>query len=245
MKVPSLVTTMTPSATLDSMESSSSSKLSKSQKKRRKRKAAKGSGDNGSVKSNNEPNKPEKETSAPVSTTKTTLENFNSSANTRNRLVAEGYSAQEVEKAMDDMWNRQMTGYDDYNAVLAYLKGNHEAQDESTAPSTAPSDSLNGYHIHEEEVAEEEEEEESKEEAIMMEDTASISTASSQHLDMAARLDMVAESDDLGDSAFALNKWISEMAKQNEVRTSWCMSFCSRLKRKLVINTPKPLILPL
>lgn len=240
MKVPSLVTTMTPSATLDSMESSSSSsKLSKSQKKRRKRKAAKGSGDNGSVKSNNEPNKPE--TSAPVSTTKSTLENFNSSANTRNRLVAEGYSAQEVEKAMDDMWNRQMTGYDDYNAVLAYLKGNHEAQDESTAPSTAPSDSLNGYHIHEEEVAEEEEEE-SKEEAIMMEDTASISTASSQHLDMAARLDMVAESDDLGDSAFALNKWISEMAKQNEVRTSWCMSFCSRLKRKLVINTPKPLI---
>ena len=81
--------------------------------------------------------------------------------------------------------------------------------------------SLNGH-------ASEEAVEESKEEEI---EDASISTASSQHLDMAARLDMVADSDDLNDSAFALNKWISEMAKQSEV--SHCLTlFTSRFSSR-------------
>lgn len=188
------------------------SKLSKSQKKRRKRKAAKG----GTTVTAEEsaPNKPVEESAAAVPATapKASSVTLNPMAKVHDRLMEEGYSDKEVEKAMNEMWEKEMTGYDDYDAVLAYLRGTNEAQDESTAPSTAPSmtldePSLNG-HVYEEAVEEEKEE---------IED-ASISTASSQHLDMAARLDMVAESEGLGDSAYALNKWITEKAKQSEVR---------------------------
>jgi hypothetical protein len=135
--------------------------------------------------------------------------------------MAEGYTSKEVTNAMGEMWDKEMTGYDEFDAVLAYLRGAHkEVETASTAPSTTMDErSLNGH--HQEEAVEEEKEET---------EDASISTAaSSQHLDMAARLDMVADSEDLGDSAFALNKWISEMAKQNEVserqtRTMRCFS---------------------
>ena len=39
------------------------------------------------------------------------------------RLVAEGYTAKEVETAMGEMWDKEMTGYDEFDAVLAYLRG--------------------------------------------------------------------------------------------------------------------------
>lgn len=185
------------------------SKLSKSQKKRRKRKAAK----EGSAVNNNA--KPVEQAAAavvPPTAPKASGATLNPTDKIRERLVAEGFAGKEVQRAMDEMWDKNMNGYDDYDAVRTYLRGASEAQDESTAPSTAPSmtmmdePSWNGNHFEE---AVEEEKEETED--------ASISTASSQHLDMGARLDMVAESEDLGDSAFALNKWISEMAKQSEV----------------------------
>ena len=201
-----LLLTMSPSS-IDNMSAvADPSKLSKSQKKRRKRKAAK----EGSVSSNsnNEPTKPVEPAvaTAPKKASSTTL---NPSAKVHDRLMAEGYTAKEVETAMGEMWDKEMTGYDEFDAVLAYLRGAHkENETTSTAPSTTMDDSyLNGN--HQEQATEEEKED------------ASISTASSQHLDMAARLDMVADSEDLGDSAFALNKWILEMAKQNEVSTGY------------------------
>jgi hypothetical protein len=214
-QVPRLV--MTPSTLAHSTGGKAAvedvSKLSKSQKKRRKRKAAK----EGSavVNNNNNNTKPVEQAAAavvPPTAPKASGATLNPTEKIRERLVAEGYTAKEVQRAMDEMWDKNMNGYDDYDAVRTYLRGASEAQDESTAPSTAPSmtmmdePSWNGNHFEE---AVEEEKEETED--------ASISTASSQHLDMGARLDMVAESEDLGDSAFALNKWISEMAKQSEV----------------------------
>lgn len=188
------------------------SKLSKSQKKRRKKKAAKEAGTAVDSRSSENESKPAGDVVA-ATAPKTSGATLNPTTKVRDRLVAEGFTSKEVETAMSEMWDKEMTGYDNFDAVLAYLKKTTEAQDESTAPSTAPSTnmdepSLNGHHY-------EEAVEESKEEEI---EDASISTASSQHLDMAARLDIVAESEDLGDSAFALNKWIMEMAKQSEVR---------------------------
>lgn len=186
------------------------SKLSKSQKKRRKKKAGK---EGGTAVSNSEQESKRGADSVVVTAPMASGATLNPSTKVRDRLVAEGFTTKEVETAMSEMWDKEMTGYDEFDAVLAYLKKTTEAQDESTAPSTAPSmsmdePSLNGHHFVEAV-------EESKEEEI---EDASISTASSQHMDMAARLDIVAESEDLGDSAFALNKWISEMAKQSEVR---------------------------
>jgi hypothetical protein len=216
MQVPRLLVMTQPSTSLENANKAveDTSKLSKSQKKRRKRNN-KGGGKQTATGS--EPNKPTQDDTPMVATAKnSTAAGLNPMTKVHERLVAEGYTAKEVETAMGEMWDKEMTGYDEFDAVLAYLRGATEAQDESTAPSTAPSTtmmdepSLNGR-------ASEEAVEESKEEEI---EDASISTASSQHLDMAARLDMVADSDDLNDSAFALNKWISEMAKQDEVSHS-------------------------
>lgn len=187
-------------------------KLSKNQKKRRKRKVAK----DGSVSSNNSKNEADTKDDAelaPVGTAaavKVSNSKLNPSAQVHARLVKEGYTGEEVTVAMGEMWDKEMTGYDEFDAVLAYLRGAHKEVDTaSTAPSTTMDEpSLNGHH-HEETVEEEKEED------------ASISTTSSQHLDIAARLDMVvSESEDLGDSAFALNKWILEMAKQSEASLS-------------------------
>lgn len=139
-------------------------------------------------------------------------------AQVRAQVMAEGFTAKEVELAMEVMWDKGMNGYDEFEAVLAYLRSMNgstqhkpeaeKAQDEptsdmsSTKESTEPS--MDGY-AHEKEAEAEKEEIEER-------------TVPSHPMDIGAKLDLVSDNEVLVDAAFALSEWISKAAKLSDVR---------------------------
>jgi hypothetical protein len=131
------------------------------------------------------------------------------------QLMAEGFNPKEIELAMEEMWDKEMAGYDEFEAVLAYLQSKNvstqykpPAQDEptidmsSSKASTEPS--MNGR-AHEEEPEPEKEDIEER-------------TVLSHHMDLGEKLDLVSDNEDLADAAFALSEWISKAATPSDVR---------------------------
>jgi len=138
----------------------------------------------------------------------------------RNRIMAEGFSARQVDRAMEEMWDKNLA-YDEYDAVFKYLKGEKDEKKEKT--SSSPSS------VHREvgdtatatgDGVEEDEDEVEPEEA-----PAKAASKASPPMSMEQRLEMVASFENMTDAIFALTEWVSKAAKPQDVSQS---EACSR-----------------
>jgi hypothetical protein len=137
----------------------------------------------------------------------------------RNRLVDEGYSITQVDKAMEEMWDKNLA-YDEFDAVLGYLKGETtdpkaDLSTNNPAQATGKNDkieskSLDGVGTSAVEQAEQKNPKpaDAKANAVKADPT----------MTMEQRLETVASFGNLTDAIFALTEWIIKAARPRDVR---------------------------
>jgi hypothetical protein len=132
----------------------------------------------------------------------------------RNRLVDEGYSITQVDKAMEEMWDKNLA-YDEFDAVLGYLKGETTDPKNNPAQATGKNDkieskSLDGVGTSAVEQAEQKNPKpaDAKANAVKADPT----------MTMEQRLETVASFGNLTDAIFALTEWIIKAARPRDVR---------------------------
>eukprot|EP00526_Cylindrotheca_closterium_P002388 CAMPEP_0113634408 /NCGR_PEP_ID=MMETSP0017_2-20120614/17915_1 /TAXON_ID=2856 /ORGANISM="Cylindrotheca closterium" /LENGTH=919 /DNA_ID=CAMNT_0000545103 /DNA_START=220 /DNA_END=2979 /DNA_ORIENTATION=- /assembly_acc=CAM_ASM_000147 len=146
---------------------------------------------------------------------------MNNHAKLRNDLIQQGFSAQQIDTAMDEMWNQNMP-YDEYEQVYKYLKEGKKPAEPKSAPTTTikkiTENDDDGGGV-----------EETKEVDVTDLTPSQVKTPSSSPKrgatngkksnlnSMAARLDLVADFDNLPDAIFAMTEWIIKAAKPNEL----------------------------
>lgn len=160
---------------------------------------------------------------------------MNNHGKLRKDLMEQGFSAKQIDAAMDEMWNQNMP-YDEYEQVYKYLKENGGNGNGSGSGKKKKKSELNKKKM----IAEKEDDdgvEESKEvdaadltpsQVIQKPPSPSKKQPSSNGKSsnnkpktslnsMAARLDLVAGFDNLADAIFAMTEWIIKAAKPNDV----------------------------
>jgi hypothetical protein len=131
----------------------------------------------------------------------------------RNDLIGEGYTGEEVDTAMEEMWNKELL-YDDYESILKYLKGGEKAFQGSSTSAGNGSRSGDKKEANKDSTFDDGEGvgvEESKE------DPENEQSAPSKTMTMAEKLDMVAGFENFTDASFALTEWVNKAAKPHEV----------------------------
>jgi 3-polyprenyl-4-hydroxybenzoate decarboxylase len=140
----------------------------------------------------------------------------------RQSLLAKGYSANDIDRATEEMWDKGLA-YDELDAVLKYLEksdddeGRHPVEREGAVSAT------------EKKQDEDDDKDQRTTQTAETEDaTAEMSSGSAvpaplqkpaaARTSMAAKLDMVAQAENLTDAIFALTQWINKAAKPDEVR---------------------------
>ncbi|CAJ1934852.1 unnamed protein product [Cylindrotheca closterium] len=138
---------------------------------------------------------------------------MNNHAKLRSDLIQQGFSAEQIDAAMDEMWNQNMP-YDEYDHVLKYLKegkkmkknkpnndgGGVEETKEVEATDLTPSQVNNKPVV-----------------SVSSTPKRNNGKSKSNLNSMAARLDLVAGFDNLADAIFAMTEWIIKAAKPNEL----------------------------
>ena len=129
----------------------------------------------------------------------------------RNSLLAAGFSGTNIDRAMNEMWDKGLP-YDEFDAVVKYLKGE---KDETAKEQTSKAlDKL-----------------ESSDEAVVPATNGSAKEApragdqtddkpvlkSAPPMTMEQKLETVASFENLTDATFALTEWISKVAKPRDV----------------------------
>lgn len=206
-----LVDKISTAASSDKM-SENDVKLTKNQKKRRRKKSSSAKQETSTEPSSNKA----AETSQGVANNAP----MNPIQQVHSKLLNEGFTAKEVEVAMEEMWDKGMDGYDEFEAILAFLQSKsqpdsqqqqfEEAYSEPSLVQTDVSSSKSKEAMFHHEKTMEESKEEEPEEA-------------QQNLDMSAKLDLVSDYEDLADATFAFNEWVSKIAKPSEVRLNSCI----------------------
>ena len=188
------------------------------QKRKRNRKKKSKGGDNNTVPAKNEvkPEEPDK---------------MNPHAILRNKLQKEGFTSDEIDKAMEEMWDKNLA-YDEFEAVLKYLKTG--GKDDENDKEDKKSEEKESTKTKPQQTNKEESVEETKEE---VEASESVAAKPPPPMTMTARLDMVAGFDNMTDAIFALTEWVNKAAKPNEVSLivysvliGWCF-----LQRRLIV----------
>lgn len=159
---------------------------------------------------------------------------LNPHAQLRQRLVKEGYSEDEVDRSMEEMWERNLH-YDDFNEVLSFLRARNADKDQSEAPpseeetktaSTAESASTatnnDRRHRADDSVDESEKSEGAIDIAGFVDDAHAPGPTRHRNrgvhpLNMSSKLDLVADYENLADAAFALSEWVAKAADRDEV----------------------------
>jgi len=167
---------------------------------------------------------------------------LNPHAQLRLRLVDQGYNEAEVDRAMEEMWERDLP-YDDYNEVLSFIRARNALKDShvqhyppeeetktaSTAESTSTSTPSTSTADDRQRTDGSADEGDETEDAIDLEGFVDDADAfhltrqrkSGVHpLNMSSKLDLVADYENLADAAFALSEWVAKAADRDEVRRS-------------------------
>jgi hypothetical protein len=137
----------------------------------------------------------------------------------RNRLAQEGFSTNQVDQAMEEMWDKGLA-YDEFDAVLMYLKGEtprNNEKEENTADKKQSIESnvvngVNGVNGGGTKVAGKPTQETPKTTA---EKAKVIKPA--PPMTMEQKLETVANFENLTDAIFALTEWINKAAKPRDV----------------------------
>lgn len=143
---------------------------------------------------------------------------MNSHVKLRNDLLAEGFSAAQIDKAMEEMWNGNLM-YDEYDEVLKYLKTggkiesfggveeSKEVEDQTQNEGTIAPDVDKGNST-------------TKDSSTGVKPVTKDLPSPAVPSTMAAKLDMVAGFEHLSDAIFAMTEWIIKVAKPQEVRNN-------------------------
>jgi hypothetical protein len=138
---------------------------------------------------------------------------MNSHSRLRNALVVEGFTLNQIDNAMEEMWNNKLA-YDEFDAVLLYMKTGGKTI-ESISPveitETGNKQRTNGIHVVGTSTMKAQ-----KVEATSIQQQLEQSTAS---MTMASKLEMVATFENLSDAIFAMTEWIIKAAKPHEVNS--------------------------
>mmetsp|Transcript_21229 Transcript_21229/g.24220 ORF Transcript_21229/g.24220 Transcript_21229/m.24220 type:complete len:843 (+) Transcript_21229:80-2608(+) len=147
----------------------------------------------------------------------------------RIRLIKEGFTELEIDKALEEMWEKELR-YDDYNKVVSYInscaaiKGQSDSErryppeEETKTASTAESTSTStdqqlnchrNIECHESDL---------KVESVQNSEQVIRRRQSAQNcLNISCKLDLVADYENLADAAFALSEWISKAADRDQI----------------------------
>jgi hypothetical protein len=136
----------------------------------------------------------------------TSDQKLNPHAVLREKLISKGFTGAEVDKAMEEMWDKGHA-YDEYDAVLKYLKSVGKAEEEEADSKKEETKAQDG-----EKDGGVEESKEVEAEAVAKEEA-----KPAPPMTMAAKLDMVAGFENMTDAIFALTEWVSKAAKPREV----------------------------
>jgi hypothetical protein len=159
----------------------------------------------------------------------------------RSKLIAQGYTSEAVDSAMESMWNEHLP-YDDFEAVLTFLRRktptHAQNEEEHTTESSTGLTSATTMLTMDEEIsstggATKDSGLDEQMNTRHHDDTASSSVArsrgsrrrskaSSRPLTLASKLDLVADYENFTDAVFALTEWTTKAAKQPEVGPPWC-----------------------
>ncbi len=191
----------------------------KKKKKRSRKKKAKKGGDDRSTTSSNDDRQPVEQ--APQVPTTAAM---NPHAILRDRLMAAGFSVHQIDRAMEEMWDKNLA-YDEFDAVLKYLKREkdekkEEHKEEAIRPSSNEKDEVKS--ITPVVVGS------GKEETKEIEETEDKPTMkSAPPMTMEQKLETVAGFENLTDATFALTEWINKAAKPRDVSkiSCWNASF--------------------
>ena len=163
---------------------------------------------------------------------------MNNHGKLRKDLMAQGFSAAQIDTAMDEMWDQNMP-YDEYEQVYKYLKEGRKKPESSNGVSTPTRPKPTVQKITENNDNDVDETKEGEKDVpksfapltpsqVVVSNkstptpTPTKTTSSPKRANlnsMAARLDMVAGFDDLADAIFAMTKWIIQAAKPKDVST--------------------------
>lgn len=179
---------------------------SKKKKKRSRKKKTKKGSDDRSTGSSDDDRQPVVQTPQLPGTAV-----MNPHAILRKSLLAAGFSGADIDRAMSEMWDKDLP-YDEFDAVVKYLKGEKEetakelptkAVDKPEAGGTAVASAKNGSAM---DAPRENDQEEDKP-----------AVKSAPPMTMEQKLEAVANFENLTDATFALTEWISKVAKPRDL----------------------------
>lgn len=198
----------------------------KKKKKRNRKKKSKGQTDDakstGSSADDSSHQPVQQKTQAPSGTT-TAPSNMNPHVILRNRLMADGFSARQIDRAMEEMWDKNLE-YDEYEAVLKYLKG-EKGDSNKDEPKQGGGKSSGA-------VPSEPKKEKAVPKAVEPEDTTPAPTRNlktSPPASLEQRLETVAGFENMTDAIFALTEWVSKAAKPRDVSNQPALLLESRV----------------
>lgn len=144
----------------------------------------------------------------------------------RQSLMAEGFVAEEIDQAMETMWDKGLA-YDEYEAIKKFLEIGDVLDDDDEEDDGANGEKDAGDHNTVQTVSTEDAAGEGESSAGGDDDTdtkssnsTTIASPSRKSPSMAEKLDMVARANKVTDAIFALNQWITKAAKPHEVSKS-------------------------
>lgn len=142
----------------------------------------------------------------------------------RSRVMAEGFSARQVDRATEEMWDKNLA-YDEFEAVLKYLKGEKDEPEKVAVSTSSSSITPNNEKVETDGGAEESKEsDEPSDEDEPPQPVPVVVAAKSNHelkspppMTMEQKLETVAGFENMTDAIFALTEWISKAAKPRDV----------------------------
>jgi hypothetical protein len=147
---------------------------------------------------------------------------MNSHVKLRNGLLSEGFSTAQIDNAMDEMWNNDLA-YDEFDAVLKYLKSGGKVKSSGVEESKEPEDEPhNGNTVKPDMVKGNSR---TKEEPNKTKPVTKKPSKPGAPTTMATKLDMVAGFEYLSDAIFAMTEWIIKAAKPHEVSDNNRMAY--------------------
>jgi len=217
--------------------------LSKSQKKRLKRNASKAKrlteGSSGPPSSGSSKKKQQEQQRQ---------DPLNPHAKLRQDLLSLGYSVEEIDPGMEEMWNLGMQ-YDELEVVVSYLEKKREQwEKEVNLHSESVEEEDKPLITEEPEVVEEEEtssyspnvvddeEEQQQPQGEGASDDIPQESEPEQTMDLSSRLDVVANFENLQDSLFALSEWVNKAANPSQL-----LDFCGISINEVSAKSRSPL----
>jgi hypothetical protein len=172
-----------------------------------------------------------------ISSSNSAPSTLNPHAQLRLRLIDEGIEETDIDRALEEMWERELL-YDDFNAVMSFIHSRNAVKEQtdsiqqcppeeetktaSTAESTSTStDERQGNDGVDKDM--------NTDETNSATDSTGYAENSEAHqlsrqrkatvhpINMSSKLDLVADYENLADAAFALSEWVAKAADREEV----------------------------